>query len=117
MSSDGGVVLLREVDRRLGLSARVSARLDDARDPRRCQYSLKELIRRRVYALALGYEDLNDHDVLRTDAAIQTALERIDPLASSSTLCRLENRAGRDAARAIHEVLVERFICDSRHLT
>jgi hypothetical protein len=104
------VVLLREADRCLGLTGRVAALVPDSRDRRRCQYSLKELIGQRVYALALGYEDLNDHDVLRTDPALQTALERVEPLASSSTLCRLESRCGRAAAWAIHEVLVERFI-------
>ena len=63
-----------------------------------------------MYALALGYEDLNDHDTLRGDVALQTAVGRNRALASAATLCRLENRAGRAAARRMNEVLVDRFI-------
>lgn len=68
------------------------------------------LLRQRVYGLALGYEDLNDHETLRTDPALQTAVDRDEPLASSPTLCRWENRADRPQAWRMHEVLVERFI-------
>jgi hypothetical protein len=60
--------------------------------------------------LALGYEDLNDHQELRTDPAFQTTIERDDDLASASTLCRLENRADRETALAIHRVMIEQFI-------
>jgi hypothetical protein len=68
------------------------------------------LVRQRIYGLCQGYEDLNDHDTLRHDLAWQTAVERDTPLASSPTLCRLENRANRQAAWAVHQVLVEQFI-------
>ncbi len=67
-------------------------------------------MRQRVYALAAGYEDLNDHQQLRNDLAIQTTVERTDVLASSSTLCRWENRSDRQAAWDIHEVMVAQFI-------
>jgi len=60
--------------------------------------------------LALGYEDLNDHDTLRKDLLWQTASERTEELASCSTLCRLENRAGRKEAWLMHQVLFEQFI-------
>lgn len=110
VSSDGGVLLLRQADRRLGLSNRLAKVLPDSRDARRCAHSLESLLRQRIYGIALGYEDLNDHDVLRTDPAVQTAVERLEPLASSATLCRWENQSGRAAAWAMHEVLVERFI-------
>ena len=63
-----------------------------------------------MYAIALGHEDLNDHEALRSDLALQTALHRDAALASPATLCRLENRADRDTAAALHEVLVERFV-------
>jgi len=63
-----------------------------------------------LYGLVLGYEDLNDHQALRTDAALQTSLDRTDDLASASTLCRFENRADREAAWRMHEVLVDQFI-------
>ena len=68
------------------------------------------LIRQRIYGLAQGYEDLNDHDTLRHDLAWQTAVERDQALASSPTLCRLENRADRSVAWAVHEVLIHQFV-------
>ena len=110
MTSDGGVLLLRQADRRLGLTATAARALDDPRRKASCEHGLVEMLRQRVYGLALGYEDLNDHDALRLDPAIQTAVERDRELASSPTLCRFENRAGRGAAAAIHEVLIEQFI-------
>ena len=68
------------------------------------------LVRQRLYAIALGYEDLNDHDGLRQDVALQTAVERDQWLASASTLCRFENRADRGTAWRLHEVLLDQFI-------
>lgn len=62
------------------------------------------------YGLALGYEDLNDHDTLRTDWAIQTAVESDKALASSPTLCRMENRADQETARDLSVLIVEKFI-------
>ena len=68
------------------------------------------MLRQRIYGLALGYEDLNDRDTLRKDLAWQSAIERGEELASSPTLCRLENRADRRTAAAMSRVLVEQFI-------
>ena len=110
ITSDGGVLLLRQVDKRLGLSEAVSKALQDLRRRASCKHDGLSLLRQRVYALASGYEDLNDHQQLRDDLAIQTAVERTDVLASSSTLCRFENRSDRQAAWGIHEVMVEQFI-------
>jgi hypothetical protein len=110
VSSDGGVLLLRQADRRLGLTAGVAAALGDERRAASCAHHVLGLLRQRVYALALGYEDLNDHATLRADPGLQTAVERDVPLASSPTLCRWENRADRETAWAIHRELVERFI-------
>ena len=110
VSSDGGALLLRQADRRVGLTAGVAIALGDERRQASCEHDVRSLVRQRVYALALGYEDLNDHQTLRADPGLQTAVERDEPLASSPTLCRWENRADRDAAWAIHRVLVERFI-------
>lgn len=67
-------------------------------------------MRQRIYGLALGYEDLNDHDTLRHDLAWQSAVERDTALGSSPTLCRLEARASRRSAVAMHAVLLEKFI-------
>jgi hypothetical protein len=68
------------------------------------------MLRQRVYGLALGYEDLNDHETLRGDPGYQTVVGRDVELASSPTLCRLENRADRATALAMHRVLVESFM-------
>lgn len=110
VTSDGGVALLRQTDRRIGLTKALASVLPDPRDPERIAHPLLSLIRQRLYGLAQGYEDLNDHDTLRQDLAWQTAVERDRPLASSPTLCRLENRADRQVAWAMHQVLVGQFI-------
>lgn len=115
VTSDGGVVLLRQADRVLGLTDAVAASLVDPRRRASCEHDLRTLVRQRVYGLALGYEDLNDHQTLRNDEALQTALERDTVLASQSTLCRFENRADRETAWALHEVLVEQFIASFKH--
>jgi hypothetical protein len=82
----------------------------DPRDPKLTTHSQLSLLRQRVYGLALGYEDLNDHERLRTDTALQTAVDRDSDLGSQATLCRLEQRSNRKAAAALHRVLVEQFI-------
>jgi hypothetical protein len=110
VSSDGGIMLLREADRRLGLVEALDRVLPDPRDQAQITHRQIDLLRQRVFGLALGYEDLNDHDSLRRDLVWQTALERSEELASDSTLCRLEQRVDRQAAIAFHQVLVEKFI-------
>jgi hypothetical protein len=110
VSSDGGVMLLRQADRRLGLTKALDRVLRDPRDPDQITHRQIDLLRQRIYGLALGYEDLNDHDRLRQDLAWQTAVERNETLASSPTLCRLEQRVDRKAAVAFHAILLEQFI-------
>ena len=110
LTSDGGSLLLRQADRYLGLTNAVARALEDPRRRASCTHDTGSLLRQRVYALALGYEDLNDHDTLRGEVALQTAVGRDRPLASAATLCRFENRAGRAPAWRTHEVLVDRFI-------
>jgi hypothetical protein len=110
ITSDGGVLLLRQADRLLGLSEAITRALKDPRRQASCDHDLKSLLRQRLYAIALGYEDLNDHDALRQDVALQTAVERDQSLASAPTLCRFENRVDRETAWRLHEVLVEQFI-------
>ena len=110
LTSDGGSLLLRQADRYLGLTDAVARALEDPRRRASCSHDTGSLLRQRVYAVALGYEDLNDHDTLRGEVALQTAVGRDRSLASAATLCRFENRAGRAAAWQMHEVLVERFI-------
>jgi len=110
VTSDGGIPLLRQVDRRLGLTRRLAEVLPDPRDPARTEHDQLSLLRQRLYGICAGYEDLNDHDTLRDDVAWQTAVERDEPLASSPTLCRWENRADRRSAWAVHQVFLEMFI-------
>ena len=104
ISSDGGALLLREVDERLGVTRRFAGCFTDHRNPGRIEHSVLELTRQRVVGLALGYEDLNDHDDLLRDPLLALALGKTDlegrarrreadqgkALASSSTLNRLE---------------------------
>ena len=93
LTSDGGAVLLREVERATGILAQFAACFQDHRDPMRVQHSVPALVRQRIYALALGYEDLNDHDALRHDPLFAVLAEATDltaPLAGKSTLNRLE---------------------------
>jgi hypothetical protein len=114
VSSDGGLPLLRQLDRQIGLTQALAQVLPDPRDPALIEHSQLALLRQRLYGLCHGYEDLNDHDTLRHDPAWQTAVEQIKPLASSPTLCRLENRADRAAAWAMHGILVDQFIASFR---
>ncbi|SFM43096.1 Transposase DDE domain group 1 [Nitrosomonas communis] len=110
ITSDGGVMLLRQVDKRIGLSKAVAQVLEDIRRQASCKHDNLALLRQRVYALACGYEDLNDHQPLRYDLAIQSAVERAEVLASSSTLCRWENQANRQTAWHIHQVMIDQFM-------
>lgn len=75
-----------------------------------CRHNIKNLLKQRVYALALGDEDLNDHDELRKDPALQAAVGQDVELASASTLCRFENRIDKKTLWAISTVLIDIFI-------
>ena len=104
ITSAGGGMLLREIDLRLGLNARLAHCFTDYRNPNSLEHSVRELVAQRIYGLALGYEDLNDHDALRSDSALALLVGKRDltgsergrqrdrghPLAGSSTLNRLE---------------------------
>jgi len=83
---------LREVDRRIGLLNRLAGCFRDGRDAGRVQHSVREMLAQRVYGLALGYEDLNDHKQLRTDPMMSVLADKTEdrPLAGKSTLNRLE---------------------------
>jgi len=94
MTSDGGAVLLRETDRRLNLLPRLAGCFEDRRQPWLISHTVQEMVAQRVYALALGYEDLTDHDQLREDPLLEvlSGKQRVgeEPLAGKSTLNRLE---------------------------
>jgi hypothetical protein len=120
VSSDGGALLLREVDRRIKLLGRLAACFLDGRSPLLVSHQLSEMLSQRIYGLALGYEDLNDHEQLRTDPVLgllsgKRKLE--EPLAGKSTLNRLElvGRTGRYhkigySAESIDRLLVDLYI-------
>jgi Transposase DDE domain group 1 len=114
LTSDGGALILGELADRTGLFDALNAAIPDPRDPRFIVHDQRTLLAQRVIAIALGYEDLNDHQTLRADPALQVAAGRApDPdlgLASPPTLCRLENRVDRDTLIKISEVFVDRFI-------
>ena len=110
LSSDGGLMLLRQVDRRIGLSRAVAGALHDPRDQDKIVHEMRDLVAQRLYALCCGYEDLNDHAALRNDPLMQTAVGTRDELGSSPTLCRLEQRATRSDIVALNRVLVDQFI-------
>ena len=110
MTSDGGVMLLSAVDRKLGLVEAASHCIADPRNPLLVKHAVRDMLRQRVYGLALGWEDLNDHAALRQDVAMQTAVGVDREVASAPTLCRLESWADRSTAVRLHELLVEQFI-------
>ena len=97
LSSDGGLLLLRQVDEQLGLSRAAAAAIPDPRDPERIRHGLRQMLAQRLYGLCCGYEDLNDHKTLRGDLLMQTAVGRDEALALAPTFSRLENRATRFA--------------------
>ena len=101
---------MRQADKRIGLSKAVAQTLEDNRRQASCKHDSLTLLRQRVYGLACGYEDLNDHQQLRHDLAIQSAVEREEVLASDSTLCRWENQANRQTAWHVHQVMIDRFM-------
>jgi Transposase DDE domain group 1 len=114
LTTDAGALLLREADKRLGLLDALDRCLHDPRDPDLITHPQRALLAQRVFGIACGYEDLNDHQHLRHDPLWQ-ALADYDPdpqrpLASAPTLCRLENRASRAACVRMSAVLVEQFI-------
>jgi hypothetical protein len=93
LTTEGGALLLRAADRKIGLLRRVVRCFSDARDPQRIAHELSEMLAQRVYGLALGYEDLNDHEELRNDPLLGMLAGRRDlgaPLAGKSTLNRME---------------------------
>ena len=97
ISSDGGALLLRETDKRLNLLPRLAACFLDGRRQDRVEHSIAEMLAQRIYGLALGYEDLNDHEQLRTDPlfGVLAGREELDrALAGKSTLNRMELGAG-----------------------
>jgi hypothetical protein len=98
LSSDAGLLALREVERRLDVAGRLAACIDDPRDPARTVHRVADIVRFRMLMIAAGYEDGIDANALRTDPVFKMALERLPgerDLCSQSTVSRLENLPGR----------------------
>jgi hypothetical protein len=114
LTTDAGALLLRELERRLGLFRALDEAIPDPRLPELITHEQPALLAQRIIALACGYEDLNDHLTLRDDPALILAAGRPpEPdaaLASPATLCRLENRIDRATLARIAAVLVDQFI-------
>jgi len=116
LSSDGGGLLLREIERKLGVADGLAGCLADRRDPARVRHSFAAMIRARVMAIACGYADCDDLDGLRHDPALKMACARAPDaalgLASQPTLSRLENLAGWRSLARMGLRLIALF-CDS----
>jgi hypothetical protein len=98
LSSDGGALLLREANHRLGLTGALAQCFDDQREARFVDHSLEQLLAQRLEGLALGYEDLNDHDQLRCDPLLAVACDKADPLGQDRVFA--DNRGAALAAPA-----------------
>jgi hypothetical protein len=125
VTSDAGALLLGATDRAIGLMTRFAACFDDGRDPAQIEHRVEAMVAQRVFGIALGYEDLNDHDQLRHDPVLATLAGKLTakrrdcaPLAGKSTLNRLEHapsapdryhKIGHDAA-AIEDLFVALFL-------
>jgi Transposase DDE domain group 1 len=116
LSSDAGVLLLREAERKLGLASRLAGCLRDKRDPDLIEHTLEEMLRLRMFAIAAGYEDADDCDWLRHDPVFKMAVGRLpesgDALCSQPTMSRLENAPSKIELARLMAAMVDLF-CES----
>ena len=113
LSSEGGLLLLREFDDKVGFSQGISDCIVDRRNPDYITHEMEDLVRERLYMLLQGYSDCNDATYLKTDPTFKAVLGRVesDPdLASQPTLCRLENRVTRQELKALIVYQIERWL-------
>ena len=113
LSSDAGVLLLRNVEQRLSIATRLATCLTDRRDPNRIDHTPVEMLRLRMFAIAAGYEDSNDCTTLRHDPVFKMALGRApesgEPLCSQPTMSRLENAPSRTEIARMMGAMVDLF--------
>src|SRR5438874_7249519 len=116
LSSDAGLLLLRGIERQLGLAARLAGCIREWRDPERIEHSLVEMLKLRMFAIAAGYEDANDCGSLRHDPVFKMAVGRLpesgDALCSQPTMSRLENAPSKIELGRMMAAMVDQF-CDS----
>jgi len=114
ISTDGGLLLVEQVDRKLGLTGKVAKRLEDNRQAGKVRHESESMLRQRVYGLSAGWEDLNDSSELRYDSMHQMAVGKDEALASAPTLSRFENAQTRQSALAVNLELIDQFIASHR---
>ena len=113
ITSDAGSLVLREIDSRTGIIAAINDSIADPRQPFKIRHAQAEMIGQRVFAIAQGYEDVNDHQSLRSDPVLKVCVGRSPgdtDLASQPTLCRLENRVGHSSLRRLSEALFSAYL-------
>jgi hypothetical protein len=119
LSSDAGVLVLREVEQRLGIAARLAACIDDPRLPERVHHAAADILRFRMLMIAAGYEAGNDAGSLRYDPAFNLALDRLPGgagLCSHPTISRLENLPGTRSLLRMGHAMVELYCCSFRRV-
>ena len=112
MSSDGGLLALREVEQRLAIAQRLAACIRDPRDPSRVVHGLDEIIRTRLLMIAAGYEDGNDADRLRRDPMFKLAMGRLPgdgDLCSQPTISRFENLPDARALLRMGRAMIDHY--------
>ena len=114
MTSDAGVMLLSAADRKLGLTAAAARCIADPRNPLLIKHAVRDMLRQRVYGLALGWEDLNDHKALRLDVAMQTAVgvDREAASASRTPAGQRQTGTGPHCLRCSNRACIHRPDCD-----
>src|SRR5262245_45335974 len=113
LSSDAGLLPIRQLDEQLGFTQQLAAALDDPRDPRLVEHTALEMLRARLYGILAGYEDQNDHDALRSEAVFKLVAGRLptDPdLASQPTLSRFENAVTIPSLKRLRDALIDQFL-------
>jgi hypothetical protein len=114
LSSDGGVLFLREIEAQVGIISRFAGALHDPRDARYTDHSDEEMLSQRIFQIACGYDDANDCTPLRHDPAFKAACGRLpltgDPLASQPSMSRLENRPRRSELYRTGQALFDTFV-------
>src|SRR5947208_14664600 len=107
LTSDAGLLPLRQFDEGIGLTQQFAAALDDPRDPELIEHTFLEMVRSRVFGILAGYEDQNDHDTLRTDPVFKLIADRSpedDNLASKPTLSRFDNQINIASLQRVRQV-------------
>jgi hypothetical protein len=124
LSSDAGLLPIRQFDQRISLTEAFAEALDDPRDPDRTEHTFLEMVRSRVYGILANYEDQNDHDTLRHDPVFKLLADRSPEdadLASQPTLSRFENAISIPSLKRLRDLFLDQFIAlfdtPPRHLT